>query len=174
MLRAGDSWAWRDSYPDFKASDGWALAYSLVNATVKIDLPALGITADGADFVIAVTASATAAYPPGDYKQVARASKGGEVQTVGNGLFEILPNLTVIADTRSHARKVLAAIEAVLEKRATLDQENYTIGTRSLARTPIPELIKLRDLYRQEANAEKSAEAVAQGLSPSGRIQVRF
>jgi hypothetical protein len=62
----------------------------------------------------------------------------------------------------------------VLERRATLDQENYTIGTRSLGRTPIPELMRLRDLYRQEAHAEKAAEALGKGLSPSGRIQVRM
>jgi len=174
MLRAGDSWAWRDSFPDFKANDGWTLAYSLVNAAGKIDLPSLGITADGADFAIAVTATVTAGYAAGVYTQVARVSKSADVLTVGSGTLQVLANLLTAADTRSHARKVLEAIEAVIERRATMDQENYTIGTRSLARTPIGELIKLRDLYRQEAYAEKAAEALAQGLAPSGRIQVRF
>lgn len=174
MLRAGDSWAWRDSYPDFKASDGWTLSYSLVNAVVKIDIPTLGISADGDDFAIAVTPTTNATYPAGVYTQVARVSKSGEVHTVGSGTLQVLANLLTPTDTRSHARRVLEAIKAVLERRASLDQESYTIGARSLARTPIPELIRLRDLYQQEVNAEKRAEALAQGLSTSGKIQVRF
>jgi len=174
FLRAGDTWAWRDSYPDFKASDGWVLTYSLVNASLKIDLPGGGITADGVDFAVTVAAITTAGYAPGDYTQVAKVTKSGAVHTVGSSDLKILPNLSAVTDTRSHARKVLEAIEAVLERRATLDQESYTIGIRSLARTPIPELIKLRDRYRQEVNAEKAAEAIGKGLAPSGRIQVRF
>lgn len=173
-LRAGDTWAWRDSYSGYKANEGWTLSYSLVNVGGKIDLPSGGITADGADFAIVVAAATTNGYAPGVYTLVARVTRSGEVHTVRSGTLQVLPNLTAAADTRSHARKVLEAIEAVLERRATLDQENYTIGTRSLARTPIPELIKLRDRYKQEVYAEKTAEALAKGLSPSGRMQVRF
>jgi hypothetical protein len=173
-LRAGDTWAWRDSYPDYKANEGWALSYVLVNVATKIDLPSGGISADGADFAITVAAATTNGYAPGIYSLVARVTRSGEVHTVRSSTLQVTPNLTAATDTRSHARKVLEAIEAVLERRATLDQENYTIGTRSLARTPIPELILLRDKYRREAYAEKAAEALAQGLTPSGRIQVRF
>lgn len=173
-LRAGDTWSWRDAYPDYPANQSWVLSYSLVNAAVKIDLPSVGITADGADFAILIPAATTNGYAPGRYTQVAKVTKSPLIYTVGNGSIDVLPNLSAAADTRTHARKVLEAIEAVLEKRATLDQESYTIGTRTLARTPIPELIRLRDRYRQEAYAEKVAEALGKGLSPSGRIQVRF
>jgi hypothetical protein len=43
---------------------------------------------------------------------------------------------------------VLDAIEAVIENRATLDQQEYTIGSRHLKRMTAAELIEFRDKYR--------------------------
>ena len=60
-------------------------------------------------------------------------------------------------DARSHVQRVLDAIEAVLEKRATLDQEQYRINNRELRRTPIADLLKLRDRYRGELARMKAA-----------------
>lgn len=65
-------------------------------------------------------------------------------------------------DLRGHAQRVLDAIEAVIEKRATKDQESYTIAGRSLSKTPISELLKLRDAYKEEVktNGRKLPRAV--------------
>ena len=49
-----------------------------------------------------------------------------------------------------HVRRVIDAIEAVIERRATKDQKSYSIDGRSLERTPIDELLLLRDRYRAE------------------------
>jgi hypothetical protein len=59
-------------------------------------------------------------------------------------------------DPRSHARKTLDAIEAVVEGRATKDQQAYTIGGRSLQRMPIKDLMYFRGVYRAEVYAEES------------------
>ena len=77
-----------------------------------------------------------------------------------------------MADT--HATRVLAAIEAVLERRATKDQESYTIDGRSLSRTPISELLLLRNLYRREVQLEAQAENVAAGKANGRMILTRF
>jgi len=69
---------------------------------------------------------------------------------------------------------VLESIEAVLESRASIDQESYSINNRSLARTPIPDLVVLRDKYRGEYVREKRAERIRNGLGHSGTIKVRF
>lgn len=68
----------------------------------------------------------------------------------------------------SHAQRVLAAIEAVLERRATVDQQSYGIEGRSLARMPIGDLLRFRDRYRAEVAAERAALDEADGR-PSGR-----
>lgn len=67
------------------------------------------------------------------------------------GDITVLPDpasIAVGADLQSHEEKVLAAIEAVIEKRATLDQQAYSLNGRTLQRTPIADLLKLRDYYR--------------------------
>jgi hypothetical protein len=61
---------------------------------------------------------------------------------------------------------------AVIEGRATRDQERYRINNRELQRTPISDLIRLRDRYREEARRERAA---AKGQSLLGRrVLTRF
>ncbi|MDC6408575.1 hypothetical protein LOK82_08010 [Xylella fastidiosa subsp. multiplex] len=50
-------------------------------------------------------------------------------------------------DGRSDNQRALDAINAVLQKRATQDQQRYRINNRELWRTPIAELLKLRTFY---------------------------
>ncbi len=65
-----------------------------------------------------------------------------------------------MADTETtHARRMLNAIEAALEGRASKDTESYTIEGRSLSRTPIPDLLRLRAIYRREVAAEENPSA---------------
>ena len=91
------------------------------------------------------------------------------------GTLEVLPRYDQAAnlDDRSHARKVLEAIEAVIEGRATKDQEEYTIGSRTLKRTPVKELLELRDKYRGEVHAEELAENARNGKQ-GGKLVVRL
>jgi hypothetical protein len=75
-------------------------------------------------------------------------------------------------DGRSDNQKALDAIEAVLARRATLDQQRYTINNRELWRTPIIELIKLRSFYAAAVAREKRKNS---GNRTFGRrINVRF
>jgi hypothetical protein len=69
---------------------------------------------------------------------------------------------------------VLDAIEAIIEKRSTKDQDSYSIQGRSLGRTPIADLILLRDRYRAEWVREQRAERIRNGLGHSGVVKVRF
>lgn len=62
--------------------------------------------------------------------------------------FSINPkNIDSGIDNSTHYERVLEAIEAVIEKRATLDQQKYEINGRALERMPIDDLLKLRDYY---------------------------
>lgn len=60
------------------------------------------------------------------------------------------------ADLRSHAERTLSAIEAVIENRATKDQQSYSIAGRTLSRTPIADLLLLRTKYRDEVAREQN------------------
>jgi hypothetical protein len=96
-------------------------------------------------------------------------------ETVFAGTVEIRSNPSGSAyDPRSHARKVLDAIEAVLEGRASVDQVSITINGRTLSRTPLADLLKLRGTYRDEVANEEVALRISQGLGSGRKVLVRF
>lgn len=176
-LIAGDTWAWKrtDLGVDY-APASYALSYSarLESAGTEIGISA---SESGNDYIVTVAAATTAAYAAGVYHwqaYITRTSDSARV-TVDSGTFEVIANRdTATTDPRSHAKIVLDAVEAVIESRATKDQESYTINGRSLSRTPLKDLIMLRDKYRTLYLQEQRAEAIANGQGSSSRILVRF
>ncbi len=121
-----------------------------------------------------VAASETGEWSPGDYWYSVRATDGTTVVEVEAGQITIKPDLASISathDGRNHVQRVLDAIEAVLERRATQDQEKYKINNRELWRTPLSELLVLRDRYRSELRRMKAA---AKGGLFDQAVRVRF
>ncbi len=150
----------------------WA-ATLMLRGPQAIDL--LGVY-DGTQHRLSAAAAATASWSPGLYVWALRATRGAEVVQVDSGEIRVSPDIAGLAaghDGRSHAARVVAAIEAVLENRATLDQQKYTINNRELWRTPIPELLLLRDRYRAELRREQQAGRKGQSLL-GRQVKVRF
>ena len=169
---AGDTWRWTRTLAGYPASAGWALSYTLINAAAKITINA---TASGADHAVTVAAGTTAAYAAGTYDWRARVSRSGEVYTVGEGRLTVRNAYAAATfDARSHARKTLDAIEAVIENRASSAVAEYQIAGRQLKNIPVSDLLSLRDKYRAEVKREEAATAVAAGLPDSRRVYVRF
>jgi hypothetical protein len=174
-LRAGETWRWRreDLTSDYPATT-WTLKYALKNASNHLEITAV---ADGAQFAITVALSSTKTVAPGIYRMVGYVEDAGPVQRFP--VFEAEVEVEAayanagVVDDRSHARKVLDAIEAVIENRATKDQEEYQIGHRSLRRTPMQELMALRDKYRGEVYAEELKDNASRGKG-GGQLVVRF
>jgi hypothetical protein len=122
-----------------------------------------------------VAAATTAGYAAGTYDWRARVSKAGEVYTVGEGRLTVRNAFSAATfDARTHARKTLDAIEAVIEGRASSSTAEYTIAGRSLKHIPVADLLALRDKYRAEVLHEDAAAAVAAGLPDRRRVFVRF
>ena len=154
----------------YPATD-WTLSVVLRGAQ-SIDLTA---TAEGETHIVRASAATTGAWSPGDYWFSIRVTDGTDVFEIENGTVRIVADLAQQAagyDGRGHVEKVLDAIEAVIEGRASKDQERYRINNRELQRTPISELLTLRDKYRDEARRLRAAE---KGQSLLGRrVLVRF
>lgn len=159
--RAGLTWQWRreDLAADYPAST-WTLTYYFKKTGSTGANFSIAASADGDNHAVNVAAATTAAYTAGDYTWAAIVTAGSEVYEIDRGRLKLLAKYNAAAnvDDRSHARKTLEAIEAVLESRATKDQEEYTIGTRSLKRTPLKELIEFRDYYRGQVAMEDMLE----------------
>lgn len=169
-LSAGDTATWTRIVPDRSPADGWAIGYSVVNATAAYSF---GGTASGDGFLISVPAATTAAWAPGNYRLTEYVTKGAERYTLGTTPLRVLANLAgAVAgiDARSHARKVLDAIQTWLETRAPI-AGTVRLGDREVQNYPIAELLALRDRYRREVANE---EALASGSVMGSRLLMRL
>lgn len=168
---AGTTFKRSASPPCYRAEDGWALSAALRGPSA-IDLTA---SVDAGVHLFLAGADATAEWGPGRYSYTVRAEKDGEVFEVESGAMEIRPDIagqSAGVDGRTQAERTLEAIEAVIESRASLDQERYRINNRELYRTPIADLLLLRDKFRAEVQRERLR---ARGGAEFGRsVKVRL
>ena len=174
QLTAGDRWRWRDAaaLAKYPPADGWALKYRLHNSAATIDLTAAVV--DG-QYEIDASPSTTAAYAAGEYEWSCWVEKAGERYALATGRVQVLPDpATATGDIRTHAEKVLEAIRAVIEGRASKDQESYSIAGRSLSRTPLDDLLQLESRYVRRVAEERAKREQAAGRGGGKTISVRF
>jgi hypothetical protein len=179
-LIAGDTLDFLDSVPEYPPADGWTLAYRLVpRFTSPVQAP-IDITAStsGSDYRVQAAAGVTATWAAGYYTWSRWVEKAGPIrQSLGSGQIRILENPAAAVagfDGRTSARKVFDSITAVIEGRATKDQEEYSIAGRSLKRTPIEDLLVLRDRYFTEVQNEEAAAGISAGQGNPRNFGVRF
>jgi len=174
VWNAGDTLKWDVSIPDYPATEGWTLTYEVKSRNDHI--ATITASASGADYTVTVPAATSAGYAIGHHHYRAYVTKGSERFTVDSGDLEIVKDFEDSGnyDDRTHAEIVLDAVESVIEGRATKDQESYTIAGRSLSRTPVEDLLMLRDRYKTEVRREERADRVARGLGSGSKIRTRF
>lgn len=166
QLRAGDTVRWRRELSDYPADGGWTLKYTLVGPTA---LHSVTAAADGAAHAVTIAATDSAAYESGSYRVQEYVEKAGERYTLSAVNLQVLPDLTTESSGyRSHARKMLDAIEAWLERKAPT-AAGVEVDGRKLQNYPLADLLALRDKYRAEVRMEQGA-----GPSAGGRLLVRF
>lgn len=154
----------------FPASS-WSVSLMLRGPST-IDIPGV---AEGGQHRFRANAATTALWAPGVYRWALRAVREGEIFGVEDGTLTIAPDITSLADgspVLSHARICLANIQAVLEKRSTQDQQRYVINNRELWRTPMEDLLKLRDVYLAEVRREDRALCGRNPFGPALRVRV--
>ena len=129
----------------------------------------------GSLHTFSATAAVTATWTAGDYWYSIRATDGTDIVEIESSTLAIGDDLGASLtsyDGRKHAERVLEAIEAVIEGRATSDQQSYKINNREIVRIPIADLLRWRDKYRAEVSMIKSAATLGGGLGQ--RVNVRF
>lgn len=144
----------------------WVLTLYL-RGKQNVDLVA---TAEGSQHRFSASAQMTSTWMAGDYWFTLRATNGADVVEVETGSITVTPDMASVSegfDGRSQAQIALDAINAVIGKRATLDQERYRINNRELYRTSIADLLKLRSFYRLEVKREQQK---ACGRNPFGGV----
>jgi len=177
-FRAGDTLAWTESTSDYPAPT-YTLKFSLWKFGEAVKT-IIGV-ANGADHDFDVAVASSVMFAAGTWKWTAYAEKGSggtlERYTIGSGEVLINPCLASTgstADLRSHAEKMLDAIEAVQLGRATHAEMSLTINGKAIQYLKPDELIRWRAFFKNEVAEEKRKEDVAQGKSSSRRIVTEF
>ena len=158
------------------------LSYALVldktaDTSSTSDLIEITASASGDDHLVELAAADTANYTAGTYHWQAYVTKSTERYTVDSGTIKILPNFAAATsgiDRRSHVKKVLDALEAMLERRATKDQGSIVIAGEILAKMPIQRVLEFYNQYKAAYQRELMAERIANGLGSGRDIYVRF
>ena len=179
-LVLGDYWAWkRDDLADTYPIGSYALTYEFHNDSGGGGVNKFTLTATEANdtYYIEAASSSTTGYAIGDYiweAYITKASDSNRVM-VDSGRTTITQNLAdTNADLRSHAKKVLDAIEAVIENRASMDQSSMSIAGRSLSRMSVDELLTFRDRYKAEYLKEIKLARIRNGQGTGNTPKVRF
>lgn len=175
-IYAGDSVTWKISSGDYPASSGWTLKYSLVMAGKLI---AIASAASGADHLVTVAASVTAAYPTGEYSWRSYVEGGtSERYQIGTGILTVRENYTLAADgydARSWAKITLDAIRARLSGNASTAQLSRRVGDLSVQELALNDLLDLEGKLAQRVDSENAAADLAQGRrTKANKIKTRF
>lgn len=168
---------WTKYLASYTPADGWSLTYSLADSAKFLSVLATD-NGDGSHLAtISTTDSADLAPTTGPYRTltlVGRVAKETEKYEVVVSQILVYPNLTAAYDARTHAKTVLDAIEATIAGRATKDQEAISLPDgRSISRTPMSDLMSLRQHYRRECDAQLKAEGLTRGVR-TPRPKMRF
>jgi len=180
VLVVGDRWVWRrpDLVADYPTAD-YALTYEFHEDSGGGGSHKFTITATETtdDYIVEIASATTAAYATGDFHWYAFITRTSDSERIAidDGYAKIELNFAdTNADHRSHAKKVLDAIEAVLENRASQDQMSYSIAGRSLSRMSIDDLMRFRDRYRAEYNRELKKWRIKNKQDTGNTIKARF
>lgn len=178
-ITVGDRVQWTKTLPDFPAtSEGWTLTYYL-RANVPGGTIDIVASASVNDYSVDVAPAVSALWTPAVYFWESYVSKSGDRKKAGEGRIELLPNFSAIElpyDGRSHARRCLESIEAVIEGRATRDDLKYAFSAvgRSVEKMPTADLIMLRDYYLTEVKSEEAKANLLATGSTGRNVLIRF
>lgn len=167
-LQAGDSLG-LEYYDENYPSSEWTVTLSLRGpSAINIVYAVNPDVQDG--HLATVAAAVTALYLDGIYDAIFVAVKGLERKVIESGKTQILQDLSAIStayDARSHVKKVLDAINAVLENIASTDQQQMMIDGRQLTRFSHYDLLRFRMKYQELYNEELAANSGKKRGSPS-------
>lgn len=155
----------------------WSLQFAFVTASTRV-LKSGADNGDGRFLMHLTPADSLLLATPGLWFYQAKVTDGTDEYTIRKGRLEVIQEFESQAsgfDARSHWKKVLDALESVLQGKASKDVLSYSIATRSLAKASWDELRSAYEWYAAKYQAELEKERIAQGRGGRrGRVLVRF
>lgn len=184
-IQAGDTVSWfdassTDTLGNALTSTSWELTYYLrFNANHEAATVVGSARSDGGwDFTI--SAATSAGFDAGTWYWQALATSGSDKLTLGAGSLQVKASLSYSGsaaafDGRTQAEKDLDAVQAAIRTLVSGGAvQQYTIGSRSITKMRLSDLMELESKLKAEVNRERAAEKVAAGLGNPGTMYVRF
>ena len=183
-LRAGDTVQWRDipgadNLGNAISSSDYTLTYYLRFNAASEGATVVG-TAYGTGWEFTIAAATSAGFDAGTWFWQAVATKTGSTITLGSGQLTVQRSLSYsgtpgAVDGRSQAQQDLDAVQAAI--RALVSGgvvREYTIGSRSLKKYELADLLQLEAKLKADVKREQMADLIANGLGNPHNLFVRF
>lgn len=164
----------------YQSSDGWnfTLVLRLENPQDNnVGAYTITATVDGSngDFVMLADKTVTVSWIVGRYQWFVYALNGNDRETTAEGFVEVTPNLGgTTGDIRSHARRMLDIIEALLEGRASTDILSSQIDNTHFTRMGFRDITEAHSYYTSQVRLEEAKARVKQGRATGRLIYARF
>lgn len=141
-----------DSYTLECVFEGYSETDYTITATILNDITQSFTVSGG---VLTITSAQSSEFLSGDARLFVYAVKDAQRTILYESIIKISPDplTSTVSDFTTHNQKMLAAIEAFMEKRATngqLDILSTEIDMKKLERMPFTELVQLRDIYKKK------------------------
>jgi hypothetical protein len=184
QIRAGDTVKWRDvaardNLGNPIDSGSWTLTYYLRTNKTHEGATVVG-TVHGTGWEFTIAQGTTAAFDAGQWFWQAEATKSGEHVTLGSGQLTVLASLSYAGqpaafDGRSQAQKDLDAVQGAIRTIISGGAvSEYKIGSRSLKKYELADLLALEGKLKAEVKREQAAALAANGLGNPHNLFVRF
>lgn len=177
-LVAGSTATWKKEDSDYTPSDGFTLIYYFRGNAVGASFSVVATTSTSGDYWEAtITNAKTEGLPVGAYGWQAQISDGTNKHIIGSGTLLLQADFAdtdAPYDPRSQTKRILDAINATIEGRASSDQLSYSIAGRSLTKMSPADLITLRSHYASLYAQELREERTAQGGGFFRTVKVKF
>lgn len=166
-ITAGDSVSWTESLPGY-ASPDWEAKIALSDGNGILTVTASA--GDDGDHDFTVSGSSTANLAAGPWSWALMVNQGSDRITLERGELTLLPNPDQVFDDRSQTERTLAAVQAMLEGKASKDQMMVSQNGRSLQRHTFDELIKLESHLKSRLAIEQRRLRAKAGKSSAVRV----
>ena len=181
---AGDFIQWtlkptQDNLGNSISSPDWSVVYYLRTNTAPLGAT-INSSANNDGFKFSIASNVTATFNAGTWFYQAVANKSGEEkQTIFTGQFKVLESLEYSSvatnyDGRTQLRKDFDAIEATIKALVTGQAvQEYKIGSRSIKKYELSELIIIRDRYKRDLIKEEKQQLIANGDGNPHNLYIR-
>lgn len=169
VITAGETVQFTRAFQGFPPADGWIYSFHMNGPSDVLHKNA----ETGSDpFLVTLTStetSFTVTDPKGtsfQYEEWIQNADATEKYQMARGPITVLMNLQTAPPgaTQSHAQKMVALIEAEIQRRVTDDVQSYQIGagtgSRALVKIPIKELQSMLGIYRAQVNAQSNPNSL--------------